>query len=107
MHNYKLGDKVEIFGYSQTGYKKFLNKVYKFWYKRRFNSSVTGIIVRKCWKRGGIYYSGGGSYSYEGDYESEPPYLDIKKQYLIYEVAININKKSILVPPNYIKLLQS
>jgi len=62
-----------------------------------------GIIVRKTRKATGTYTSSGGG-NEDGDFD--PPYLSVDKWYVVYEVAYDIKRKSVIVSPEDLEVMK-
>lgn len=104
MITYKLGDQVKVTGVVDSAHRGFLKRVYKIWRRRKLDKEITGIVVRKVYKRGGVVHPSSGGYGPDGDFE--PAWLECKRQYLVYEVAFSMNRKTILVRPNQMELVR-
>lgn len=94
MSTFTLGQRVRITGYTEARYKTLFRRIYRFWGRIKLEQAKEGIIVRRSWKRGGLVHPGGGP-DRDGDWTAAS--LEVKKQYLTYEVATNLHHKALVV----------
>lgn len=104
MEDLKLGDRVEVTGTIESRHRRFFGRMFKGWIKRRLPETLTGIVVRRSWKRSGVLEESGASFnSYYSEYEPGSNYLIAKKQHLVYEIAYNLKRKTITVSASQLR----
>lgn len=86
-----LYDKVmDLLAYEILKQKQFGGRERKVYSERKESLlNATGYVVEKKVVQSGTYKSGGGSYSYDGDYDYTPPYLSVTKAHVLCRVYVD------------------